>query len=1402
MQFKSFNPKPFLLVVMLMLTCMHYDNNNPYDPDYPASKYKFHVNWHLLDTTCLINKEYKIPCTTNTGQDTFISFEISRQDTNLKAQIAFCAYDTFKLTFENEFKGEITIVANRPNLGTFSESHEIIVINQFKPRIIANSDFYQTIKGTIDRFIIFVTDTVDSMFTVYSQTNGSLQVDSTKVKHSLSVVNNPCTLAIGQHDSIITHIKAWVKNANGLISDTVNLNVVIASYVPVIGKVFFPSTINYLDTLRFALNVDSNVSSFKVIVKSVKSGDYCDTSGIYPRNGDFIKVTMPPVADTGKMQMQITIFDIKRKTISIPEAESLYVDPLLPILLDGQSIQLPLNDSQQIEVSNIKNVADSIHWIMGKKGIDPYAIDTTTAKKSLVVYFSKQFVDTMSVLGINKFHFTGPISRIVIKAEELPYHLHVDESLFPSNIPALDTSRFAVTIDSTIKFKDKKGQYYWRIDSLGIFVDSMSGPQFSSIERYFPDSSRFEVSVIARDSSGDSSNRVKKIVTVHRYAPSCWFEKKVDTLFIPNPDTVKLGYLDPNPDGRGRIDSVFLDFNDDGIFEVVRSKNAPLNVPNEIAGKVGSHTIRAFVKDNNSFASLVDSMELVVNSTAPYISENISDKSILINTPISIRAKFLVSSGQPPITKYTWRINGIVQPDETTDVLTRTFTTVGIDTIIVHCVTQFSISPMDTFSVHVYSNALPVVYGMKPDTVWISDDTLDSINCATLKPNAPIMQYNISWDTGDTISHYSTPSFKKKYSIAGPHYIEIFVVDKDLQTSDVFHDTVWVRKAAPLCDSVVPDIIKTNIFVNKTQTFSVWAHDSNGTIDSAKIIWNTGVSEVSKSKQSANSGTSFSHTFSTADVGQVQLRALVKDDDGLLSDTLRYTVQVRLGKPEIRPLKKDSSITINSHHNYTISAWDSVSVNAIDSFFISFNDGATYRGTKDSICDTSFTTTGKRYIKTFVKNNRGLLSTTLRDSINVLSHNSSISLITISIDKLKDSVFINNQIKFTVSGKDSLGGKIKTVAFAWKGNQQYSDSITNVSDSLFIIPHTFNVSDTSTKGVRIRLTNDRGQQRDSVFPITIRIGKPVVDAIAPTNIWVNDDTTFVITVHDTNGYVDSLSINWGDGTPISYKGKTDIIKHKYAISNSGAKMIKIVAIDNNDVNSDTGKLPINVRLGKPSVTKLPNNDTMVWNDTMPGNNDTMTCPFRSGTTTIAVRVSDSNGTVKQVFWNVNNGLYSNSGPSTIWSTNYLTKDVSYQFKVWCMDDDSVVSDTMQFYVLPHTPPPNLTGMNYQSQRLFWDGKDPVDLDATEYRLVFKRHVTGPDSILASDANNGCAECTIVPFKTGYEVGKYPPLSLDFDWMFQVATVLKTTGNSYFYKIYPRNSRGQISQSIGQPMFNY
>jgi len=573
----------------------------------------------------------------------------------------------------------------------------------------------------------------------------------------------------------------------------------------------------------------------------------------------------------------------------------------------------------------------------------------------------------------------------------------------------------------------------------------------------------------------------------------------------------------------------------------------------------------------------------------------------------------------------------------------------------------------------------------------------------------------------DTVT--STAGLARIFDTAGVDTVTVNCTDMDGLAS-VMLDTflVKVSKGEPVALGITPHAAWTNA---ATQFTALSTSVRPGTrVVRCHVSWDN------SSSFTRYDTTAFSYSFPGS--GLQRIRLYVVDNDSIASDTISDSVMVRLGKPVAISVRPDSTVFIKDVRHYSINAFDSAT-GKIAAYYVSIDKGG-FRQLSAATFDTAFGLPGVKKLQVVIRNDRNIYSDTLSDSVMVNVGKPAITAI--APDVSKDSVFVLDARAFTIKGHDSHG-HIDSVKVSWNGTTQFTESVKAVGDSARF-PHTFTITDTAVKSIRVRLVNDGAQTTDSVYSLKVRLGKPVVDAIAPQTVWVNDDTTFVVTARDTNGTVDSLIINWGDGTAQVKKAFASTITHKYAMAQYGSKTVKVVAKDNDGIYSDTAKLTVNVQLGKPWVTGVTT-DTNVARI------------YIDDPITFTVAYADSNGSVDSI--SIDNGTGAFGPWRKVTGTAYSfvrkfsrTEAGSKTVRAKVMDFDGVVSDASSLTVNVQLGAPTVDSVSVDTT-----GKNIFVKDVRTYK-VYVSDVNGTVTNIYAAWNNGANPDTsiaVVINKSGY-----------------------------------------------------
>jgi hypothetical protein len=426
---------------------------------------------------------------------------------------------------------------------------------------------------------------------------------------------------------------------------------------------------------------------------------------------------------------------------------------------------------------------------------------------------------------------------------------------------------------------------------------------------------------------------------------------------------------------------------------------------------------------------------------------------------------------------------------------------------------------------------------------------------------------------------------------------------------------------------------------------------------------------------------SFTYKFLLSGIHKI--RVFVVDANNITSDTTSDSVLVKRGIPVIKSFTADSAVYIKEAMRFTVNAMDSAG-SSIDSFYVSFDNGTTYRQSASASFDTVFATAGTRYVRAVVKNSRSFFSDTLKDSIAV--HAGAPEVTSVIVDTATGSIYVFDNRKITVKAKDSHG-RIDSIRISWGTLPETKHA---AGDSA-VFTHSFGISDTGLKSLSVRAINNAGIYADSIYSIKVRLAKPLITGIvsdsAVTRIFVDDPVTFSVSVNDTNGTVDSISLDNGNGTFGVYQKMTGTpysFSRTFLRSEAGARTIRAIVKDNDGLTSDTLSFTVNVRSGAPVIDSVRIDTT--------GNN-----LFVKDVRSYKVYASDTNGAIRKIYASWNNG--STADDSVTVSSGYGVITHAYDtaisgsrtIKFWAKDDDTLTSDTLKEAIVVRLAAPMLWG---------------------------------------------------------------------------------------------------------------
>ncbi len=444
---------------------------------------------------------------------------------------------------------------------------------------------------------------------------------------------------------------------------------------------------------------------------------------------------------------------------------------------------------------------------------------------------------------------------------------------------------------------------YWDIGANGT-VDSVKSD--SSIVLSFSQPATIKVAAWAKDNDGFLSQPDTETIIVKADYP--YFGNRPDTATYINVPCMLRDPALPGASGVPIVQYYWYVVNDN-----VRDTTAGDSLSYTFRTAT-SYTIVVSCRDAGNVTSAPDTFHVTVDQGRPYfsaVSLQPGADSLFVVSPIRFTLAANDPNGSVDSFKVSWHGDTIfaeaVKALSQAAIFSHTFASgesggtvvrfraVGNDGLI-----------RDTILAVTIRLGRPVVTGATTDTpltrIFINDPVTFTVSAFDTNGTADSM--SVDNGTGafgpwqKTVG--SEYSFGRTFSRteAGPRTVRARAKDNNGFVSDTFSLPITVRLGAPVVDSVIIDTSKGNIFVRDLRTFTVYAHDTNGTIRTVYATWNGG-SNADDSVQ-VNAGKSFgslTHAYDTALFGPRTARFWVRDNDTLVSNTFADTIMVRLAPP-------------------------------------------------------------------------------------------------------------------------------------------------------------------------------------------------------------------------------------------------------------------------------------------------------------------------------------------------------------------------------------------------------------------------------------------------------------------------------------------------------------------------
>jgi len=1247
-----------LFSVTLFFTCMPGAlDPSPMSNNYPADGYHFTLSLDSLADTLYTFVPYTLPWK-DVGRDEHWSFRIVDADSGVIDTTGFHVPETgagdslLSLYFLDDYTGTVTIEGIQRNLKpSHDTSFTVTVVNRFAVAVdSATIGSEQDVEFFMDVKKDFPTD---SNLSVLWFIDGD-QVDSAGLSETF--VKTTATA-----EDFVVSAAIVDRKGNRYMLDTLSFAIrppgtpTVSFYdetisVPVATPYLLTVSASHADSIRWqskGLGVDTTITAFSisltwsesqtdtVIVTALNAyGDEGtrDTLIITPQ--EFIYslniITFPDSAQARNW----TVWEVQATENEMP-VDGNDVTYIWAVSGDNSQDSARQNGGKyQLYVENEKQFFLSVYAVIGS--------DTTYRKTTTVAVTANR-----PVLSVSEHELTTIVNEAVFILIEAS---STNQSVSISNVLYLNDSEAATelttdTLSLVYATPGDKVVKVWAVDDPGFVSDTAIIIIHVTSEKPYFQREQIDTSVyihdrIRVDGTALAGNEGDSIVS--------W---KWD--------------VDNNGSWDKTTDSAYLDTN----FSTVGERTIRIWCANGTGDS--SETIATRIITVLAGTPVVDSAEL--QSTVVYINKNVGLR-IFTHDTNGIIKKLQVSWGQgSPLLIAT--NNGVV---DTTLELTFsasgkysfTVTAVDDDNQVSDVYTLLDTLIVDQGTPHLDSTSL--------DTAWYNVETLFAI---VANDNGSITGYAVSYDNAAFSDWSSDSAFTKAFSDSGWQYVYVKVRDDDNNESAVLKDSVFVKVGYPAIDGVLLSAAEDSIFVEDVISFTITASDPTKSVAKIYANWDGG----NEAQDSAVSDSVvFVHTFGVADSGLNRVVFWCVNEDGFLSEDTVINLTVRVGKPVLTSVSRDSaSVYINDLITFTaffsdtngavskaIVDWDSDG-NADDSLSINNSDEASF--SKIFTMDEA----GSKNVSYWVLDDDGIVSEVYSDTFTV-----KLGIPTFSgISTDSETIYILDSVIYTCHGSD-VNDYIDSVFFSWDGDTVFEERVAASSDSAGAF-YVFTRADSGSKQMRLRLQDIDGLTNDSVYTIRVQSGAPSVDSLNVDTCWVFDENWYEIYVSDVNGSVDSFEISFDTAT--SWFGADRAkFEHGWDTSSAGLQEVHVRVMDDDSIWTNK-TFQVVVKLGRPIVSLADFGDSIQIAPGAEGELDTMFYVYKGRTPTLAVDTTDSNGQCVEFYWDFDNDGLDYTGNTPNWNQGFQ-RNVAFDLKVWCQDDDSLESEPLICKVFADEPP--------------------------------------------------------------------------------------------------------------------
>jgi hypothetical protein len=795
---------------------------------------------------------------------------------------------------------------------------------------------------------------------------------------------------------------------------------------------------------------------------------------------------------------------------------------------------------------------------------------------------------------------------------------------------------------------------------------------------------------------------------------------------------------------------------------------------------LGIQTVYLYCKDNDGFVSDTQKLIVMVSAKKPYFVKSKIDTTIFINDSLRLSVPAKSDNPSAPIIAYDWDFNNTNTWAKTTATsqLDTTFTNAVTVIVRVRCRNVYSTSETALVTITV-TDGKPVVNSVVPESTTIVNGEPVSIRVKATDYNGTCQKLAVRFTTSSTDSLITLKPLKVIDTLIslicrtkGKYAIAVAVIDNDGKYSEyTTSDSITV---VPFLPSITP----RETWINDSTLYIVSATGNKTGIIGRSVSWDNGSTWVT------NPDSIFRFAYTSA--GKKYIKAVIKDKNGVVSDTLRDCINVNEGRPGAgsfainSSVATDTTVWIRSNKNFTIRGTD---VNGtIKQWAVKWETGQSYTVQNDSVFTYSFSAPGTYTLSYYVVDDDNVFSDTLQRAITVKDRKPSV--LSITPDTSINSIYINDARKFTITWKDTVG--VVDSLKIDNGSGVYG-AFYHVTGNSFNLDRHFTLQDSGSRTIRAMVKDTDGLVSDEkVLTFNVLIGRPIITALTidttAGSVFVKDARKYTISFNDMNGSIRKVyaSLNGGlswDSVTVNITGAgTESFEYNFDTLGFGSRTLRFRVRDEDTVFSASKDTAITVRLGAPLIYAQGLTKDTIW------------VPVDSGvgrSYPIRILHSDTNGMITNFFWNEAGPTLGRMTATDTIMRNIGLNDINASFPMWIYGrDDDGLTRGGRFMVFADSAPPNITVYalpNADSITIYWSGKDTRDGNQTEY-LILLRENTNPDTSRAEDILSN--------WKTGHRVSD----DISYDFMYRFKMVDNVPNKVFRYRVLARDKRLAISQS--------